>query len=61
MEEEEEELAPATVDSGDNFTETKYLLYGLDLEQQQYVSVEPSLAHRTNHVLGINCSLSLHR
>jgi hypothetical protein len=35
LEEEEEEFASATVDADDDFTETKYLLYGLDLEGQQ--------------------------
>ena len=33
--EEEEEFASATVDADGDFTETKYLLYGLDLEGQQ--------------------------
>lgn len=38
MEEENDELASIAVDeSSDCFTETKYLLYGLDLEEQQYV------------------------
>jgi hypothetical protein len=35
LEEEKEELVSAEVDSDDSFTETKYLLYGLDLERQQ--------------------------
>lgn len=34
LEEEKEELVSTEVDSNDNFTETKYLLYGLDLEEQ---------------------------
>ena len=31
-------LASLVMGSGDDFTETKYLLYGLDLEEQQFVS-----------------------
>ena len=38
MEEERDALTSAVVDSGSDFTETRYLLYGLDLEEQQYVS-----------------------
>jgi len=39
--EEERDAAAAstTIDSVDDFTQTKYLLYGLDLEEQQYVSL----------------------
>ena len=33
--EEKDDLTSAETDSGDNFTETKYLLYGLDLEEQR--------------------------
>ena len=40
-EEEKEQFASAAVEpqteSKDDFTETKYLLYGLDLEEQQYM------------------------
>jgi len=36
LEEEQDGLIPAEIDSSDNFTETKYLLYGLDLEGQRY-------------------------
>lgn len=36
---EEGELVSIVIDPSDDFTETRYLLYGLDLEQQQYVSV----------------------
>ena len=61
MEEEKSELASAALDSNDSFTETKYLLYGLDLEEQQCVSVELSLTRGTHHVLDANCSLCLHR
>lgn len=35
LEEEKDEIASATIDSNDDFTETKYLLYGLDLKEQQ--------------------------
>ena len=35
LEAEEDELASAVVDLDDTFTETKYLLHGLDLEEQQ--------------------------
>lgn len=35
LEEEKDEIASATIDSNGDFTETKYLLYGLDLEEQQ--------------------------
>ena len=38
LEEERGVLAFTVVDSSDEFTETKYLLYGLDLEERQYVS-----------------------
>lgn len=34
LEEERDELDSAALNSSDNFTETKYLLYGLDLEDQ---------------------------
>lgn len=37
LEEEMEEIASNKIDSTDSFTETKYLLYGLDLEERQYV------------------------
>ena len=61
VEEEKGELASAALDSSDSFTETKYLLYGLDLEEQQYASVGLSLIRGTDCVLGANCSLCLHR
>jgi hypothetical protein len=35
LEEEKDELNSAPIDPSDDFTETKYLLYGLDLEDQQ--------------------------
>ena len=35
LEQEEDELASTAVDLDDTFTMTKYLLYGLDLEEQQ--------------------------
>jgi hypothetical protein len=35
LEEERDHVASATVDPDDNFTETKYLLFGLDLEEWQ--------------------------
>ena len=35
LEEEEDELSSATVDTDNTFTKTKYLLHGLDLEEQQ--------------------------
>lgn len=59
MEEELDELASPVVNSGDDFTETKHLLYGLDLEGQQYVFAGLPSYHRTNCLLGINCSLCL--
>ena len=37
LEEEMEEITSSKIDSTDSFTETKYLLYGLNLEEQQYV------------------------
>ena len=37
MEEERDEVTSAVADPGGEFTETKYLLYGLDLEEQQCV------------------------
>ena len=37
LEEEKDDLASALTDPKDDFTETKYLLYGLDLEEQQCV------------------------
>ena len=33
--EEKDEIASATIDSNGDFTEMKYLLYGLGLEEQQ--------------------------
>ena len=35
--EEKEEIASAIPDPGGDFTETKYLIYGLDLEGRQSV------------------------
>lgn len=35
LDEEKDELASTMIDADDDFTETKYLLYGLDLEDQQ--------------------------
>ena len=35
LEEEMEGIASTKIDSTDSFTETKYLLYGLDLEERQ--------------------------
>jgi len=35
--EEKEVIASAIPDPGDDFTETKYLIYGLDLEERQLV------------------------
>ena len=35
LQEEKDELASAAIEADDVFTETKYLLYGLDLEEQQ--------------------------
>lgn len=35
LEEEKEKATSPTLDSSDEFTKTKYLLYGLDLEEQQ--------------------------
>lgn len=37
MEEEKDAFASVATDSDGDFTEIKYLLYGLDLEEQQYV------------------------
>lgn len=41
VEEEQDQIASAAIDSwtddDEDFTEMKYLLYGLDLEGQQYV------------------------
>ena len=37
VDEEKDEVTSATAVSGGDFTETKYLLYGLDLEEQQCV------------------------
>ena len=48
MEEEKDELAATVLDSSDAYTETKYLLYGLDLEEQQYVFYGLTLAAGTN-------------
>jgi hypothetical protein len=38
LEEEKEDITDTTIDSGDEFTETKFMLHGLDLEGQQYVN-----------------------
>ena len=37
MEEEKDAVASTMINSSDDFTTTKYILYGLDLEEQQYV------------------------
>ena len=50
VEEEKDELASTVVDSSDGFTETRYLLYALDLEEQQYVFSRSSLVRRTNRM-----------
>lgn len=42
LEEEKDEAASTAADPVDGFTQTKYLLYGLDLEEQQ--CVPPGLA-----------------
>lgn len=59
--EEEEELASGLVNPGDDYTETKYLLYGLDLEEQQYVLGGLSLVLGTNFMQGANCGLHSRR
>ena len=38
MEEEKDEVASGAIDSIDGFTQTKYILYGLDLEERRCVS-----------------------
>ena len=35
LEEEKDDVASTAIDSCGDFTETKYLLYGLDLEEQR--------------------------
>ena len=35
LDEEKDELASTMIDTDDDFTKMKYLLYGLDLEDQQ--------------------------
>ena len=37
LEEEKDAVASTMINSSDDFTTTKYILYGLDLEEQQYV------------------------
>ena len=37
LEEEKEEIVSTIPDPGDDFTEMKYLIYGLDLEERQLV------------------------
>ena len=37
LEEEKDEVTSVTINSIDDFTQTKYLLYGLDLKEQQCV------------------------
>ena len=46
LEEETEGLISTDVESSDDFNETKYLLYGLDLEEKQWVFSIPSLFSR---------------
>ena len=57
LEEEKEEVASAAPNPGDDFTETKYLIYGLDLEERQLVILGGVHAHRTDRSTGINCRL----
>ena len=49
-EEEKDELASSVVDSTDDCTETGSLLYGLDLEEQQYVFDESFSVPGTNYL-----------
>ena len=46
LEEEKDDLASALTDPKDDFTETKYLLYGLDLKEQQCVFPQLLLCSR---------------
>ena len=57
LEEERELLASTVVDSDDYFTETKYLMYGLDLKEQQYVLSICRCTRGTNPILGENYRL----
>ena len=61
MVEEKDGFAVAMIDSGDGFTETVFLLYGLDLKEQQYVSVKLLSTHRTNCIQGTNSNLCSHQ
>jgi hypothetical protein len=61
LEEEKEMVTSTAVDSDKEFTETKYLLYGLDVEEQQYVSSAVFQVRETNPTAGASYGLSLHR
>ncbi|KAF9777691.1 hypothetical protein BJ322DRAFT_1114826 [Thelephora terrestris] len=50
LEEEKDDTSSTAVDPSDDFTETKYLLYGLDLEQRQY-KLQSVLASATSGLL----------
>jgi hypothetical protein len=58
LEEEADEVASKKIDSTVDFTETKYLLYGLDLEEQQYVFPISYFAAELIPCLGGNCKPS---
>lgn len=61
LEEEQDALVSTIVDPDDNFTETKYLLYGLDLEDQRYGTFVVVESTELTLCLGANYVLHLHQ
>ena len=61
LEEESDGLTSTVIESVDDFTETKYLLYGLDLEERQYVLSVVRCVCGTNVMLGANYESLLRR
>ena len=61
LEEESDRLASTVIESTDDFTETKYLFYGLDLEGKQYMLSAVLCVCRTNVILGANYDPHSHR
>lgn len=61
LEEEKDEIVSTIVNFSDNFTATKYILYGLDLEEQQCVPPGSACVHRADPMTGANCRPHSHQ
>ena len=59
--EEKDEIVSTIVNFSDDFTATKYILYGLDLEEQQCVPPGSACVHRADPMTGANCRPHSHQ